>query len=177
MVKLKVKLEELLDNGFIRSRNSSWGALMLFMKKKDGTPWLCIDYRHLNRVMAKNKYPLPWVDGLFDQLKGANVFLKISLRSGYYQWRIREQDLPKTAFKTQYRHYKFLLMSFGLTNASVVFMDLMNEIFWPYLDKSVVVFINDMLLYSSSYLEHEQHQRQRLQTLTEYQLYAKLSKC
>ena len=129
------------------------------MKKKDGTLRLCIDSRQLNKVMVKNKYPLPWIDDLFDQLKGAKVFSKIDLRSGIYQMRIRGQDVPKIAFRTCYGHFKFLVLPFGLTNAPALFMDLMNRVFQPYLDKFVVVFIDDILVYSKSYEEHEQHLR------------------
>jgi hypothetical protein len=175
LAELKIQLQELLDKGFIRPSNSPWGAPLLFVKKKDGTLRLCIDYRQLNRATVKNKYPLPRIDDLFDQLKGAKVFSKIDLRSGYYQLRIKEQDVVKTAFRTRYGHYEFLVMSFGLTNAPAVFMDLMNRVFRPYLDKFVVVFIDDILVYSNSYLEHEQHLRQVLSTLREHQLYAKVS--
>jgi hypothetical protein len=125
------------------------------VKKKDGTLRLCIDSRQLNKVMVKNKYPLPWIDDLFDQLKGAKVFSKIDLRSGIYQMRIRGQDVPKIAFRTCYGHFKFLVLPFGLTNAPALFMDLMNRVFQPYLDKFVVVFIDDILVYSKSYEEHE----------------------
>jgi hypothetical protein len=147
------------------------------VKKKNRTFKLCIDYGQLNKVTIKNKYPLTRIDDLFDQLKGARLFSKIDLRSGYYQLRIKELDVAKTTFKTQYGHYKFLVMLFGLTNAPVVFMDLMNRVFQPYLDKFVVVFLDDILVYSKSYLEHEQHLRQVLMTLKEHRLYAKLSKC
>ena len=129
------------------------------MKKKDGTLRLCIDSRQLNKVMVKNKYPLPWIDDLFDQLKGAKVFSKIDLRSGIYQMRIRGQDVPKIAFRTCYGHFEFLVLPFGLTNAPALFMDLMNRVFQPYLDKFFVVFIDDILVYSKSYEEHEQHLR------------------
>ena len=129
------------------------------MKKKDGTLRLCIDSRQLNKVMVKNKYPLPWIDDLFNQLKGAKVFSKIDLRSGIYQMRIRGQDVPKIAFRTCYGHFEFLVLPFGLTNAPALFMDLMNRVFQPYLDKFVVVFIDDILVYSKSYEEHEQHLR------------------
>jgi hypothetical protein len=125
------------------------------VKKKDGTLRLCIDYRQLNKVTIKNKYPLPWIYDLFDQLKGAKVFSKIDLRSGYYQMQIKRQDGPKTAFRTRYGHFEFLVLPFGLTNAPALFMDLMNRLFQPYLDKFVVVFINDILVYSKSYEEHE----------------------
>jgi len=144
----------------------------LFVKKKDGTFCLCIDYRQLNKVIVKNMYPLPRIDDLFDQLKGARVFSKIDLRSGYHQLRIKEQDIQKTAFRTRYGHYEFLVMPFGLTNAPTMFMDLMNQVFRPYLDQYVVVFIDDILVYSNSHLEHEQHLRVVLQTLRENQLYA-----
>jgi hypothetical protein len=129
------------------------------VKKKDGTLRLCIDYRQLNKVMVKNKYSLPQIDDLFDQLKGAKVFSKIDLRSGYYQMRIKGQDVPKTAFRTRYGHFEFLVLPFGLTNAPTLFMDLMNRVFQPYLDKFVVIFIDDILVYSKSYEEHEHHLR------------------
>jgi hypothetical protein len=128
-------------------------------------------------VTVKNKYPLPRIDDLFDQFKGAQVFSKIDLRSGYHQLRIKERDVPKTAFRTRYGHYEFLVMPFGLTNAPAMFMDLMNRVFKPYLDKYVVVFIDDILIYSKSLTDHEQHLRNVLQVLRENQLYAKLSKC
>ena len=121
---------------------------MLFVKKKDGTLRLCVDYRQLNKMTVKNKYPLPRIDGLFNQLKGASVFSKIDLRSRYHQWRIKDTDVHKTTFRTQYEHYDFLVMSFGLTNASATFMDLMNRVFRPYADQFVVVFIDDILVYS-----------------------------
>ena len=122
----------------------------MFIKEKDDTFWLCIDYRQLNKVTIKNKYSLPKIDNLFDKLKGAQVFLKIDLKSGYHQLRIKEKDIQKTAFKTRYGHYKFLIMPFGLTNAPAMFMDLMNRVFQPYLDKFVVIFIDDILVYSYS---------------------------
>ena len=145
---LKSQLQELLDKGFIRPSVSPWGAPVLFVKKKDGTLRMCIDYRQINKVTVKNKYPLPRIEDLFDQLKGAGVFSKIDLRSGYYQLRVKEGDVPKTAFRTRYGHYEFLVMPFGLTNASVAFMDLMNMVFRPYVDQFVVVFIDDILVYS-----------------------------
>ncbi|XP_070679270.1 uncharacterized protein [Malus domestica] len=145
---LKIQLQELLDKGFIQPSSSPWGAPVLFVKKKDGTLRLCIDYRQLNRVTIKNRYPLPRIDDLFDQLKGACVFSKIDLRSGYYQLKIKEDDVPKTAFRTRYGHYEFLVMPFGLTNAPAAFMRLMNEVFQKYLDKFVIVFIDDILDFS-----------------------------
>ncbi|XP_019248650.1 PREDICTED: uncharacterized protein LOC109227912, partial [Nicotiana attenuata] len=138
---------------------------------------MCIDYRQLNKVTIKNKYPLPRIDDLFDQLQGARVFSKIDLRSGYHQLKIRDSDVPKTAFRTRYGHYEFLVMSFGLTNAPAAFMDLMNRVFRPYIDSFVIVFIDDILIYSRRLGEHEQHLRVVLQTLREQQLYAKFSKC
>jgi len=173
---LKIQLQELLDKGFIRPSKSPWGAPVLFVKKKDGTLRLCIDYRQLNKVTVNNRYPLPRIDDLFDQLKGAKVFSKIDLRSGYYQIRIKGQEVPKTAYRTRYGHFKFLVLPFGLTNAPSLFMDLMNRVFQPYLDKFVVIFIDDILVYSKSYEEHEQHLGQTLQILMSRQLYAKLDK-
>ncbi|RVW93540.1 Retrovirus-related Pol polyprotein from transposon 17.6 [Vitis vinifera] len=168
---------ELLDKGFIRPSVSPWGAPVLFVKKKDGSMRLCIDYRELNKVIVRNKYPLPRIDDLFDQLQGACVFSKIDLRSGYHQLRVRGEDVPKTAFRTRYGHYEFLVMPFGLTNAPTAFMDLMNRVFKPYLDQFVVVFIDDILVYSRSREDHEGHLSIVLQTLRDKQLYAKLKKC
>ena len=135
---LKVQIHELLGKGFIRPSTSPWGAPVLFSKKKDKTLRLCIDYRQLNRVTIKNRYPLPRIDDLFDQLKGARVYSKIDLRTGYHQLRVREADIPKTAFRTRYGHFEFTVMPFGLTNAPAAFMDLMNRVFQPYLDQFVV---------------------------------------
>ena len=174
---LKVQLQELLDKGFIRPSFSLWGTPILFVKKKDGTMRLCVDYRQLNQVTIKNKYPLPRIDDLFDQLKGSSLFLKIDLRSGYHQVRIREQDIQKTAFGTPQGHYEFLVMPFGLTNAPAVFMDLMHRVFREYLDKFVIVFIDDILVYSKDEEEHKEHLGIVLQTLRDHQLFAKLSKC
>ena len=174
---LKAQLQELVDRGFIRPSISPWGAPVLFVKKKDGTWRLCINYRQLNKVTILNKYPLPRIDDLFDQLQGEKVFSKIDLRSGYHQLSIRESDIPKTAFRTRYGQYEFLVMSFGLTNAPAAFMDLMNRVFRPYLDRFVIVFIDDILVYSRSELEHETHLGLVLQTLRQHQLYAKFNKC
>ena len=126
---LKVQMEELVIKGFVRPSTSPWGALVLFLKKKDGSLRLCIDYKELNKVTIRNQYPLPRIDDLFDQLQVARVFLKIDLRSGYHQLKIRSEDVPKIAFRTRYGHYEFLVMPFGLTNALAVFMDFMNRIF------------------------------------------------
>ena len=167
----------MLDKGFIRPSSSPWGAPVLFVKKKDGTMRMCIDYRQLNKVTIKNRYPLPRIDDLFDQLQGASHFSKIDLRSGYHQLKIRREDIPKTAFMTRYGHYEFLILPFGLTNAPAAFMDLMNRVFKQYLDKFVVVFVDDILIYLKSHVEHGEHLRIVLQTLRTHQLYAKLSKC
>jgi len=174
---LKTQLEELLAKKFVRPSVSPWGAPVLFVKKKDGSMRLCVDYRQLNKVTIKNRYPLPRIDDLLDQLRGAVIFSKIDLRSGYHQIRVREEDIPKTAFRTRYGHYEYTVMSFGLTNAPAVFMDYMNRIFHPYLDKFVVVFIDDILIYSKSEREHEEHLRMVLEILRSKELYAKLSKC
>ena len=174
---LKMQMEELLSKGFVKTSTSPWGAPVLFVKKKDGSLRLCIDYRQLNKVTIRNQYPLPRIDDLFDQLQGAKVFSKIDLRSGYHQLKMRREDVPKTAFKTRYGHYEFLVMPFGLTNAPAAFMDLMNRVFGPYLDKFVIVFIDDILVYSSNKEEHVEHLRIVLQTLREHQLYAKFIKC
>jgi hypothetical protein len=138
---LKLQLQDLLDNVFVRPSVSLWGALVLFVKNKDGSLILCIDYRELNKVTMQNKYPLPRIDDLFDQLQGASVFSKIDLRSGYHQLKIKKDDIPKTAFRPRYGHYEFLVMPFGLTNAPATFMDLMNKVFQPYLDRFVMVFV------------------------------------
>ncbi|TQD77792.1 hypothetical protein C1H46_027665 [Malus baccata] len=174
---LKIQLQELIDKGFIQPSSSPWGAPVLFVRKKDGTLRLCIDYRQLNRVTIKNRYPLPRIDDLFDQLKGACVFSKIDLRSGYYQLKIKDEDVHKSAFRTRYGHYEFLVMPFGLTNAPAAFMRLMNEVFQEYLDRFVIVFIDDILVYSKSESDHIRHLNLVLRKLREHQLYAKFSKC
>ncbi|GJR08089.1 putative reverse transcriptase domain-containing protein [Tanacetum coccineum] len=174
---LKDQLQELLERGFIRPSVSPWGAPVLFVKKKDGSMRLCIDYRELNKITIRNRYPLPRIDDLFDQLQGAKHFSKIDLRSGYHQLRVKEQDISKTAFRTRYGHYEFLVMPFGLMNAPAVFMDLMNRVFHEFLDKFVIVFIDDILVFSKSKEEHEEHLRTVLQILRQEKLYAKFSKC
>ena len=150
---------------------------MLFVKKKDGSLRLCIDYRQLNRMTIRNQYPLPRIDDLFDQLQGSRVYSKIDLRSGYHQLKVREEDVSKTSFRTWYGHYEFSVMLFRLMNAPTTFIDLMNKVFRPFLDRFVIVFIGDLLLYSSSHEEHMEHLRTVMQTLREHQLYAKFSKC
>ncbi|KAK1411706.1 hypothetical protein QVD17_38266 [Tagetes erecta] len=174
---LSKQLQELLDKGFIRPSFSPWGAPVLFVKKKDGSFRMCIDYRELNKLTIKNRYLLPRIDDLFDQLQGSSFYSKIDLRSGYHQLQIAEEDVPKTAFRTRYGHYEFLVMPFGLTNAPAVFMDLMNRVCKPYLDKFVIVFIDDILIYSRSKEDHEQHLKLILETLRNEKLYAKFSKC
>ena len=174
---LRVQLQELLDKGLIRPSTLPWGAPVLFTKKKDKTLRLCIDYRQLNRVTVKNRYPLPRIDDLFDQLRGARIYSKIDLHTGYHQLRVRETDIPKTAFRMRYGHFEFTVMPFGLMNALAEFMDLMHRVFQPYLDQFVVVFVDDILIYSQSEWEHEYHLRIVLQLLRDHQLYAKFSKC
>ncbi|GJY76337.1 putative nucleotidyltransferase, ribonuclease H [Tanacetum coccineum] len=177
MQELSNQLQELADRGFIRPSTSPWGAPVLFVKKKDGSFRLCIDYRKLNKLTVKNRYPLPRIDDLFDQLQGSSVYSKIDLRSGYHQLRVRDEDIPKTAFRMRYGHYEFQVMPFGLTNAPAVFMDLMNRVCKPYLDKFVIVFIDDILIYSRNKEEHEDHLRIILELLKKEKLYAKFSKC
>jgi hypothetical protein len=165
---LQLQLKELVKKGYICPNVSPWGAPVLFVKKKDGTLRLCTDFRQLNKVIVKNKYPLPRIDYLFDQLKDAEIFSKIDLRSGYHQVRIKDEDIGKTAFRTRYGHYEFTVVSFGLTNAPVVFMCLMNGVFINYLEKFVIVFLDDILVYSKIEEEHEQHLRMVLQVLREH---------
>ncbi|KAL1215373.1 RNA-directed DNA polymerase-like protein [Cardamine amara subsp. amara] len=177
MAELKKQLEELLSKGFIRPSTSPWGAPVLFVKKKDGSFQLCVDYRGLNRVTVKNRYPLPRIDELLDQLRGATWFSKIDLASGYHQIPIEEVDIRKTAFRSRYGHYEFVVMPFGLTNAPAAFMRLMNSVFQEYLDEFVIIFIDDILVFSKSLEEHEVHLRVVLAKLREQKLFAKLSKC
>nr|GEZ89594.1 putative reverse transcriptase domain-containing protein [Tanacetum cinerariifolium] len=176
MKELSDQLQELSDKGFVRPSSSPWGAPVLFFKKKDGSFWMCIDYKELNKLTVKNRYPLPRIDDLFDQLQGSSIYSKIDLRSGYHQLRVREEYIPKIAFRTRYGHYEFQVMPFGLTNAPAVFMYLMNRVCKPYLDNFVIVFIDDILIYSKSKKEHEGHLRQILNLLNKEELYAKFSK-
>jgi hypothetical protein len=177
MKELKIQLQGLLDKGYICPSTSPWGCSALFVEKKDKELCLCMDYRPLNAVTIRNKYPLPRIDILFDQLAGAQVFFKIDLRSDYHQIKIHAEDIPKTAFTTRYGLYEYLVMSFGLTNALAHFMYLMNSVLMPELDLFVMVFTDDILVYSKSMEEHEEHLRIVLQRLREHQLYAKFSKC
>ncbi|GJW76482.1 putative reverse transcriptase domain-containing protein [Tanacetum coccineum] len=174
---LSNQLQELADRGFIRPSTSPWGAPVLFDKKKDGSFRMCIDYRELNKLTIKNSCPLPRIDDLFDQLQGLSVYSKIDLRSVYHQLRVKNEGIPKTSFRIRYGHYEFQVMSFGLTNAPVVFMDLMNRVCKPYLDKFVIVFIDDFLIYSRNEEEHANHLRIILELLIKEELYAKFSKC
>ena len=174
---LKQQLDELSAAGFIRPSKSPYGAPVLFVKKKDGTQRMCIDYRALNAATVKNSYPLPRIDELFDRLHGAKFFSKIDLRSGYHQIRISPEDIEKTAFRTRYGHFEFLVLPFGLTNAPATFMHLMHEIFRPHLDNFVLVFLDDILIFSKTLEEHQQHVRQVLELLRKNKLFAKESKC
>jgi hypothetical protein len=177
LAKLKIQLNELLKKGLIWPSSSPWGCPAIFMKKKDESLRMCMDYQPLNVVTVKNKYPLPRIDILFDQLSKAKVFSKIDLRSSYHQIKIRPEDIPKTAFSTRYGLFEYLIMSFGLTNAPAHFMYLMNSVFMPELDKFIVVFIDDILVYSQNKEEHAEHLRIVLTQLRDHQLYAKFSKC
>ncbi|GKD42423.1 putative reverse transcriptase domain-containing protein [Tanacetum coccineum] len=177
MQELSNQLQELADKGFIRPSTSPWRAPVLFVKKKDGSFRMCINYWELNKLTVKNRYPLPRIDDLFDQLQGSSVYSKIDLRSGYHQLKVRNEDIPKTAFRTRYGHYEFQVMPFGLINAPVVFMDLKNRVFKPYLDKFVIVFIDDILIYSRNKEEHADHLRIILELLRKEKLYDKFSKC
>ena len=174
---LRKQLDQLLNIGFIRLSTSPWGAPVLFVKKHNETLRLCTDYRCLNRVTVKNKYPLPRIDDLFDQLRGSKYYTKIDLCTRYHQLRIREEEIPKTAFHTRYGPFEYTVMPFGLTNAPIALMDLMHRVFRPYLDQFVIVFIDDILIYSRTLNEHERHLTIVLQTLREYKLYAKMCKC
>ncbi|GJY76803.1 putative reverse transcriptase domain-containing protein [Tanacetum coccineum] len=176
MKELSVQLQELLEKGFIHPSSSPWGAPVLFMKMKDGSFRMCIDYHELYKLTIKNRYPLSRIDDLFDQLQGSSVYSKIDLRSGYHQLRIKEEDILIAAFRTRYGHFEFQVMPFGLINTPAVFMDLMNRVWKPYLDKFIIVFIDDILIYSKNDEEHEKHLRIILELLKKEKLYAKFSK-
>jgi hypothetical protein len=172
-----VQLKELMDKGYIHPSSSPWGCPALFVKKKDQSLTLCVDYRPLNAITIKNKYPLPRIGILFDQLTGVKVFSKVDLCSGYHQINIHPEDVPRTAFSTRYGLYEYLVMSFRLTNAPAHFIYLMTSVFMPELEKSVVVFIDNILIYSKSEEEHARHLRVILQQLWDHQLYAKFNRC
>jgi len=176
LVELKLQLKEMSDKGYIRPNLSPWGALVLFVNNKDGTLILCIDYMQLNKVTIKNKYPLWRIDDLFDQLKGAEVLSKIDLRSGYHHVPIKEENIYQETFRTRYGHYEFFVVPFCLINAPTTFMCLINSVLCPYLDNFVIVFIDDILVYSKNEEEHVEHLAVMLRLLRENQLYAKLSK-
>jgi hypothetical protein len=176
-VELKRQLDDLLAKGFIRPSRSPWASSVLFVEKKDKSKRLCVDYRALNQVTIKNKYPLPPIEVLFEQLRGAHVFSKIDLNSGFHQLRIREEDIEKTAFCTRYGHYEFIVMSFGLTNALAAVMEAMNRMLHEFLDDFVVVFLDDILIYSKTEAEHERRLRLVLGALRKNQFYGKLKKC
>ncbi|GJS63032.1 putative reverse transcriptase domain-containing protein [Tanacetum coccineum] len=177
MRELSIQLQELLEKGFILPSSSPWGAPVLFVKKKDRSFRMFIDYRELNKLTVKNHYPLPRIDDLFDQLQGSSVYSKIDLRSGYHPLHIKEEDIPITAFRTRYGHFEFQVMLFGLTNVPAVFMDLMNRVCKPYLDKFFIVFIDDILVYSKDKEEHGKHLKIILELLKKERLYAKFLKC
>jgi hypothetical protein len=177
LAELKIQLRELLDKGYIHPSSSPWGCPALFVKKKDQSLSLCVDYQPLNAITIQNKYPLPRIDIPFDQLASAKVFSKVYLHSGYHQIKICPKDVLKTAFSTRYGLYEYLVMSFGLTIAPAHFMYLMNSVFMLELDKFVVVFIDDIWVYSKNEAEHEQHLRIILQRLCDHQLYSNFSKC
>ncbi|MCO5558722.1 hypothetical protein L7F22_012308 [Adiantum nelumboides] len=176
-LELKNQLTQLLEQGFIKPSVSPWGAPIVFQKKKDGTFRLCIDYRGLNQCTVKNKYPLPRIDELFDRLSGAQYFSKIDLRSGLYHVQIQVENIPKTAFNTRFGHYEFVVMPFGLTNAPTTFNQLMTDLFQEGLDNFVLVFFDNILVYSKTKEEREQHLHQVLEILKTAKLYAKRSKC
>ena len=177
MKELKKQLDIQERMGLIRPSSSPWGCGVLFVKKKDGTDRLCVDYRPLNKKTIKNKYPLPNINELFEQLKGAQVFSKLDLRMGYHQIRIREEDIPKTAFRTSCGSYEYTVMSFGLANAPPTFSRMMNFIFNPYTNEFVLVYLDDILVFSKNKKDHAKHLRLVLDKLREHQFYAKFSKC
>jgi hypothetical protein len=174
---LQMQLEEIPKKRYICQSVSPWGAPILFVKNKDVMMRLCIDFRKLNKVTIKNKYHFPRINYLFDQLRGVNIFSNIDLRYGYYHVRINEEEIRKNSFRTRYKHYEFTVVSFILSNAPVVFMCLMNAVFKSYLDMFVIVFLDDILIYSKYKEEHKNHLRMVMQAFRNHKLYEKLSKC
>ncbi|KAJ9530991.1 hypothetical protein QJQ45_001002 [Haematococcus lacustris] len=177
LAELKAQITEMQEKGFIRPSTSPYAAGVLFVRKKDGTFRMCVDYRPLNRITIKNKYPLPRVENMLDRLHGATVFSKIDLRQGYHQIRIAPEDIPKTAFSTRYGHFEFTVLPFGLCNAPATFQRLMNDIFRQELDDHVIVYLDDILIFSRTHEEHARHLDRVLSLLRQHKLYAKLSKC
>ncbi|GKA65587.1 putative nucleotidyltransferase, ribonuclease H [Tanacetum coccineum] len=174
---LRKQLKELIDVGYIRPSKAPYGAPVLFQRKKDGSLRMCIYYRALNKVTIKNKYPIPLIADLFDQLRKARYFTKLDLRSRYYQVRIAEGDEAKTTCVTRYGSYEFLVMPFGLTNVPSTFCTLMNKLFYSFLDKFVVVYLDDIVVYSHTLEKHVLHLKQVFQVIRDNELYVKLEKC
>ena len=174
---LKTQLKELTEHGYIQPSVSPFGAPVLFVPKKDGGFRMCVDYRALNKATIRNRYPLPRIDELLDRLGDARFFTKIDLRSGYHQIRVHPDDVPKTAFRTRYGHFEFLVLPFGLTNAPATFMHLMHSIFREHVDAFVIIFLDDILVYSRTLEEHKTHVRKTLEILKKHKLYAKMTKC
>ena len=177
LAEMRKWLTELLDAGYIQPSKAPYGAPILFQKKQDGSLRMCVDYRALNKVTVKYKYPVPLIQDLFDKLTKAVYFTKLDLGSGYWQVRIAKGDEPKTTCVTRYGSYEFLVMPFGLTNASATFCNLMNDVFYEYVDHFAVVYLDDIVIYSESLEDHLEHLRKVLSKLREHQLFVKKEKC